>query len=363
MAQANGQPVQIPIIDISGAAPESQVAKELVDAAVTYGFVYIKNEGKDIPVEVIDHTFDLSRKFFSSPTEEKEKCKILENNMGWSGMHTETLDAKNQRVGDFKEAMNFGEFLNGKAQQILPPALIDHENDIEQFEDYCFNLCMKILTLFGIGLEIPDSAGGKDWFASRHARSFGPSGRTLRILHYPSIPEGIDYQPEVDIRAGAHSDYGSITLLFQRPGQPGLELLPPSTNTRREDYGTTKNWTPVPVLPPGTENDPSPPILVNIGDLLDHWTKNLLKSTVHRVVFPKDAKKGGEDRYSIAYFCHPASSTVLEAVPSKRVQDQKSENGEATTAITAQEHLLGRLKASYLSLYRDDEKTEKIAAA
>lgn len=54
---------------------------------------------------------------------------------------------------------------------------------------------------------------------------------------------------------------------------------------------------------------------------------------------------------------------MLEAVPSKRVQNQELENGEVTTAITAQEHLLGRLKASYLNLYRDDEKTEKVAAA
>ena len=81
-----------------------------------------------------------------------------------------------------------------------------------------------------------------------------------------------------------------------------------------------------------------------------------MKSTVHRVVFPKDAKTGGEDRYSIAFFCHPASSTVLEAVPSKRVQNQEVEEPE-TKAITAEEHLLGRLKATYLGLYRDDENT------
>jgi isopenicillin N synthase-like dioxygenase len=50
---------QIPVIDLSGSLPESQVATELVDAAATYGFVYIKNQGKDIPVEVIDGIFDL----------------------------------------------------------------------------------------------------------------------------------------------------------------------------------------------------------------------------------------------------------------------------------------------------------------
>ncbi|KAL3423402.1 2og-fe oxygenase [Phlyctema vagabunda] len=362
MAQTNDNAVQIPIIDISGSVPEAQVARELVDAAITYGFVYIKNLGKDIPAAAIDKTFEISKKFFASPIEEKETCKILENNRGWSGMHTETLDAKNQRVGDFKEAMNFGEFLNGKAQQPLPPALVDHESDIKEFEDYCYDLCLKILTLFAVGLEegflsIDPSAGGRDWFASRHDRVLGPSGRTFRLLHYPTIPEGTDYQPEVDIRAGAHSDYGSITLLFQRPGQPGLEILPPSTKTPPQEYATTKNWTPVPVCPPGTENDPSPPILVNIGDLLDYWTRHLLKSTVHRVVFPRDAKLGGEDRYSIAFFCHPASSTVLEAVPSELVQNQHVDN-EETRPITAEEHLMSRLKATYLGLYRADESIQ-----
>ena len=52
---------QIPIIDISGPLPQSEVARQLVDAAATYGFVYVKNQGKDIPVEVIDSIFDLVR--------------------------------------------------------------------------------------------------------------------------------------------------------------------------------------------------------------------------------------------------------------------------------------------------------------
>lgn len=53
--------VGIPVIDISGDLPESQVAQEIVDAAIKYGFVYVKNLGKDIPVDLIDRTFDLVR--------------------------------------------------------------------------------------------------------------------------------------------------------------------------------------------------------------------------------------------------------------------------------------------------------------
>ena len=51
-------------------------------------------------------------------------------------------------------------------------------------------------------------------------------------------PATSSYKHDRDVRAGAHSDYGSITLLFQRPGQPGLEILTPE-----------KTWAPVPVQP------------------------------------------------------------------------------------------------------------------
>lgn len=54
---------KIPVIDISATGDEEQatVAKELVEAAVEHGFVYIKNQGKDIPVESVENAFDLVR--------------------------------------------------------------------------------------------------------------------------------------------------------------------------------------------------------------------------------------------------------------------------------------------------------------
>lgn len=121
--------------------------------------------------------------------------------------------------------------------------------------------------------------------------------------------------------------------------------------------------------PPGTESDPSPPILINIGDLLSYWTNNLFKSTVHRVVFPKAAeggKEGGEDRYSIAYFGHPVGTTVLEPVPSEMVRlagerlgvegKGKVGEGEGEKELTADGHLMKRLKATYLGMYKDEDE-------
>lgn len=280
--------------------------------------------------------------------------------------------------------MNFGGFKDGRPGQPLPIVFERHLADLAAFETHCNNLMLKILKLFAVGLnvsfkpqnialiifiliqiytrrltdhsQVESSAGGSSWFSSRHTN--GPSGTTLRFLHYPSIPSTSGYNPAVDIRAGAHSDYGSITLLFQRPGQPGLEIIPPSSQIPGErNTSSDALWTPVPVFPPGTESDASPPILVNIGDLLSYWTNNLFKSTVHRVVFPKGAT-GAADRYSIAYFGHPVDDTVLEPVPSELVRKLEAANGvgpELEKPITAREHLLSRLKATYKGLYRDEE--------
>src|ERR1700742_3841942 len=162
----------------------------------------------------------------------------------------------------FYRAFNIGEFKDGHAQQPFPPPMAVKESSIGQFMNSCHELCNRIHKLFAEGLEIPGSSGGSTWFSSRHDSSKGPSGRILRLLHYPSIPNAELPDGKTDIRAGAHSDYGSITLLFQLPGQPGLEIRPPSGDS----------WSPVPVNP---HDEESLPILVNIGDLLSYWTGGL----------------------------------------------------------------------------------------
>lgn len=103
--------------------------------------------------------------------------------------------------------------------------------------------------------------------------------------------------------------------------------------------------------PKGTEGDDFPPILVNIGDLLNYWTDGLLKSTVHRVVMPRDR---GEDRYSIVYFCHPVQDTELVKIPSELITStgnsgrlESETRDSAKRVLTAAEHLKSRLAAAY----------------
>lgn len=226
--------------------------------------------------------------------------------------------------------------MGGELQQPLPKPLQPHEKTIIDFQRKCHSLCQRILQQFAIGLGIDEH-----WFTQRHDESKGPSGTMFRLLYYPEVDV---FEDGVDIRAGAHSDYGSITLLFQqRGGHPGLEIKTPSGQ-----------WAPVPVDPhigsiEGDRLKERPlPVLVNIGDLLQDWTAGLLKSTVHRVIFPKVT---GGDRYSIAYFCHPLDDALLEPVPSDLVRDyaRGSSKGSAKDGklITAKDHLMERLAATY----------------
>lgn len=203
---------------------------------------------------------------------------------------------------------------------------------------------------------------------TRHDASRGRTGSILRFLYYPSIssPASSTYQHDIDVRAGAHSDYGTITLLFQRPGQPGLEIL-----TSPEEGHSSSNWAPVPVWPEGatSEADEFPPILINIGDMLSFWTNGLLKSTIHRVVFPLAERNAGAaakspDRYSVVFFCHPVDScNLVPPVPSPLVAaagaDPKSVEGgkvgfgggagslSERRSMTAKEYLDMRLSATY----------------
>lgn len=189
------------------------------------------------------------------------------------------------------------------------------------------------------------------FFADAHEIQPGDECDTiLRLLRYP--PPSTTAHSTADVRAGAHSDYGSLTLLFRLRGQAGLEV-----QLRDE------TWAPVPVLPPGTENDPSPPILINIGDLLCYWTDGLLRSTVHRVVFDGavvDGETAADPRYSMAFFSSPSPSTQLGVVPSERVRafvprGQSTNPYAQRRVMRADEHLRMRLAETYGDLYKEDK--------
>lgn len=207
--------------------------------------------------------------------------------------------------------------------QKMPENFQTHEETIAGFQRACHELCQRIFEHIAVALGLD-----RAWFSSRH--EFGKTGSSsvFRLLFYPGVEP---LERGVDVRAGAHSDYGSITLLFQQRGQPGLEI--------QTQEG---QWASVPAEPYSSNGDNRGallPILVNIGDLLEDWTGGLLKSTVHRVAFGAQIA----DRYSMAYFCDPLDDVELVPVPSELVSNHVKKTGKTTRRdgkiLTAKDHL------------------------
>ncbi|KAK3691574.1 hypothetical protein LTR37_018583 [Vermiconidia calcicola] len=336
MGSLSNTEIGIPVIDLSSSNRDAP--SQLLDAATKYGFVFIENNDVGVPTRDISDMFNLSESFFAAPVEEKQKISIASNqagkNHGWLSRGIEKLDPATQQRADVKEALNIGEQKNGELQQPMTELLEPHIRDIKRFQDSCHKFCQRIFERLAEGLDIEIS-----WFTSRHDRTKGPSGTVLRLLYYPHVGDLEDF----DLRAGAHSDFGSITLLFQLPGQPGLEIKTPSGEWAAVAIDPHSN------MDRNAQTNRTLPILVNIGDLLEDWTGGLLKSTVHRVIFPQSEEKS--DRYSIAYFCHPLDDAELAPVPSKAVQDHATRTGKRNTrdgkVLTAKDHLMERLEATY----------------
>ena len=112
----------------------------------------------------------------------------------------------------------------------------------------------------------------------------------LRLLHYPPIPADAE-----GVRAGAHEDINLITLLLGAE-EAGLQLL-----------DRNGQWLAI--------NPPEGALVVNVGDMLQRLTNNVLPSTTHRVVNPPPERRGFS-RYSMPFFLHPNPEFLIETLPS-----------------------------------------------
>ncbi|VUG19395.1 DEBR0S5_01706g1_1 [Brettanomyces bruxellensis] len=338
------------IVDISEINQDT--ADKLLHAASTQGFLML--EGHGFSQEEVDQLYNLSAKFFTEvPLEEKQKYPIDKRNRGYTGMGVENLelDQLDKKVGDPKECFNFAamNLAAGVPDQKLPTLFRDNMDTISKTVLKLREDTKKILKLLAMGLQVDEKKGGSDWFVMRHSDT-RPSGTTFRLLHYhsPVKPgasnEEKDKYREVNI-AGAHTDYGGLTLLFQKEGEDGLQILSPMT----------KKWEAVPFVaasPKFATNGDAPPLIVNIADQLSYWTNGLLRSTVHRVRFAEKSLDEGKDRYSIVMFSHPSDDTLLEPVPSKLISSEDTRGASQYLlkhgrSQTAGEHLARRLASTY----------------
>jgi isopenicillin N synthase-like dioxygenase len=208
---------------------------------------------------------------------------------------------------------------------IFPPPHIlpGFQPFITSYFSHCTTLVNNLLHVLSYALNLP--APG---LAPTHASAMFH----LRLLHYPEIAakelSGGCGKGLKRSRINAHSDFGSLTLLFQ-DSIGGLEVQDPSNDRFR----------------------PAPPIrdtvLVNIGDLMARWSNGRWASTVHRVGVPDDVaytKLGSKEqngdkgetivpsRYSIPFFAVPDADTVIEALDGCWDEDTRPKIYEPVTA-------------------------------
>jgi isopenicillin N synthase-like dioxygenase len=234
-------------------------------------------------------------------------------------------------VADLKESMQLG-FHN---MEDLWPSLEDSPTFRplgEKFMAQCNEVSIKLLTCLAIGLGFED-----DFFTKSHDVTKSDNLNTLRFLHYHDIT-GQVFPPEY-WRAGAHTDFDTLTLLFQRPGENGLEVCP--GREASTEFGHGDQWTPV----SPDEGD----IVCNIGDMIMRWSDDRLKSNFHRVRAPKVGEYQGP-RYSIAYFNQANKSAVIQGV------------SRYTEPITAGDFIKQAMERNYSALKELKEKQAKAAA-
>lgn len=302
----------VPIIDLSDFdARRDEIADQLWDAAANVGFFQIKNHG--IPAELIDLAFANSKRFFDLPTEIK-KDFALGNNVGWEYMSqvrpsTGTQDQK-QSYQITMPRMD-GYF---PSESQLP----GFRKRMETFEQLNWQLSLKLLKLFAEKMHMKPET-----IEEAHNHDSPVYQSTLRLLHYFALK--VEELDDSKWRAGAHTDFSVLTLLYQRDGQGGLEVCPGADSDQ-------PIWAPVTPY-----NDV---ITCNIGDMLMRWSDDQLKSTLHRVRAPRydGTPESLKERYTVVYFAQANEDALLRG-PLGRYPP-----------ITAGEYIKQRLQANYNAL-------------
>lgn len=303
----------IPLIDFSNFEQrKEEISESLWDAAVNIGFFQIENHG--IPNEKIDNIFQLAKEFFELNQQSKKKYP-LRRNEGW-----ESLTQIRPSTGTIDQKESY-QITRGRMDGLWPEAEIPgfREQALE-FEKLNWNLSQQILSCFTERLKLPS-----DLFRRGHDPSSPGYQSTLRFLnYYAQKPENLD--PKL-WRAGAHTDWTTVTLLYQRDGQGGLEVCP------GRDVDNLA-WTPI---------EPSNYVITcNVGDMLTRWSDDLLKSTLHRVRSPQPGDDLGA-RYSVVFFAQANEEMLLQGAQEKY------------PVITAGEFIQQRLNANFGKIHKTIE--------
>ena len=308
----------LPIIDLS--ADLSVAASAVRSACLDTGFFYVKNHG--ISQACVDAAFAASKAFFDLPSGVKDKYLADENNRGYTPMFEETLDPERQKEkGDTKEGYYIGRHCSRTdPESALPlhgpnvwPAEADcpgYQPALTAYFDAVTSLGHKLKTVFASSLGLAPAQFDAPGMFDRPMLF-------LRPLHY----NGEASNPDQGVfGAGAHSDYGFLTILAT-DDNAGLQIFDRDAQQWRD-------------VPPRRGC-----FIVNVGDLLERWSNEAFRSTIHRVI----TKKGGRDRYSMPFFFEPNFDCSVVPVPQFVSKERPAKHGP----ITAGAYLLGKYEQTH----------------
>jgi isopenicillin N synthase-like dioxygenase len=284
----------LPIIDIGGLSSavltdRKAVAERLRAACLDNGFFYVVNHG--VPPALIDGLFEETTRFFDSPAAAKSAVdkSLSFCQRGFEPMRAQTLEAG--APPDLKESFYIGPELSLDDPRVVarrfnhgpnqwPAAMPNFRPVTEAYFATMLELSRKLMAGLALALDLDEG-----YFAAYCTQPHA----TLRLLHYP--PQPANAAPG-EKGAGAHSDFGGLTLLLQDE-VGGLQV-----------QGKSKDeWihaTPVPGA-----------FVVNLGDMIARWTNDRFRSTVHRVV-----NASGRERYSVPFFFSGNPDQEVECLPS-----------------------------------------------
>jgi isopenicillin N synthase-like dioxygenase len=295
----------VPVIDISpyrsgDAAARRQLAAEIDRTCREIGFMVIDGHGVD--PELIEAVGAVSRAFFDLPLAEKMRIvrPAPDVTRGYMPMKAEVLvrSRGGDAPGDLNESLMIGPvdtddgayYTAREAGRHFAPNLWPERPDglralYERTYRVMDALAIDLMRLFALALRLPER-----YFDASVDRSIS----RLRVRNYPAPIE-----PPVpgQLRAGAHSDYGSLTILKTEDRPGGLQV-----------QGKAGEWLDVPHRP-GC-------FVVNIGDMMARWTNDRWVSTLHRVVNPPPERVADSRRQSIVFFQNPNYDAVVACLPS-----------------------------------------------
>ncbi|KAH6670288.1 hypothetical protein F5X68DRAFT_265042 [Plectosphaerella plurivora] len=267
-----------------------EITAQLCHAAEEVGFFALIDHG--LSESEVQEMFSLSQSFFRLPDETKASVPWNPQNVGWEKMSqvrpsTGAADTKESYQAQFGENM-IGLWLDDKHLPGFQERTLDFMRRVQGVSE-------QVMHCLARGLGFPDN-----FFVDAHDASRMDCQSALRLLHYYETPRTND--GKIYHRAGAHADWGFLTLLFQQTGQSGLEICPGREVVTEHALGDV--WTKV-NFEPGV-------IVCNIGDLLMSWSDDRFKSTYHRVKAPCEEGDYYGERFSIAFFNQPRKDTVIQ---------------------------------------------------